>query len=149
MERMSKGGFLIGKIQRLSERIFSKILKENNLNEINPAQGRILFVLWEKDGISINELAQKASMGKSTLTSMLDRLEDSGFVKRIPSPTDRRKILIERTEKDVKFQDIYIEVSKQMNRLFYKGFSDQQISEFEEYLEKSLKNLIDYMEKQK
>ena len=149
MEGMSRGGFLIGKIQRLSERIFSKILKENNLNEINPAQGRILFVLWEKDGISINELAQKASMGKSTLTSMLDRLEDSGFVKRKPSPIDRRKILIERTEKDVKFQDIYIKVSKQMNKLFYKGFSSQQISEFEVYLEKSLKNLIDHMDKQK
>jgi DNA-binding MarR family transcriptional regulator len=145
MEKMSKGGFLIGKIQRLSERIFSKILKDNDLHEINPAQGRILFVLWEKDKISINELAQKASLGKSTLTSMLDRLEKADFVKRIPSPTDRRKILIKRTEKDVKFQDIYIKVSEEMNKLFYKGFSGKEINEFEGYLERSLENLVKYM----
>lgn len=50
-------------------------------------------------------------MGKSTLTSMLDRLEASGYVRRVPSPEDRRVVLIERTEKDWAFQQLYVQIS--------------------------------------
>ena len=53
MREKRSGGYLIGKIHRISGRIFAKLMKENNIEEINPAQGRILFTLWKQDGISI------------------------------------------------------------------------------------------------
>ena len=102
MTSLKEGGFLIAKIHQLSGRIFAKKLKRYQINQINPAQGRILFSLWQKDNISINELANKTALGNSTLTSMLDRLERSGYIKRVPSRKDRRKILIQRTEKEIK-----------------------------------------------
>ena len=95
MESQKKGGFLVAKIHQLSQRIFARILKNANLTDLNPAQGRIMFVLWREDNISIHELSKRTLLSKSTLTSMLDRLEDSGFLKRIPSIEDRREILIE------------------------------------------------------
>ena len=58
MNRQHQGGFLIAKIRQVAERIFVRKLKQYGI-EINPAQGRIIFALWQKDGISINELAQK------------------------------------------------------------------------------------------
>jgi len=108
MKTQREGGFLIAKIHQIAGRIFTQKLKDYNI-EINPAQGRIMFMLWRNEGISINELAEKTSLGKSTLTSMLDRLEAAGFIKRVPSRIDRRKIIIERTEKDRSFQDLYIQ----------------------------------------
>ncbi len=112
MSKNSKGGFYISKIHQLSGRIFARMLKDYGVNEINPAQGRIMFVLWQNDGIPINELAKETSLSKSTLTSMLDRLEQTGFIKREPSDIDRRKICIWRTEKDKSFQKQYVAVSK-------------------------------------
>ena len=144
MKGQKEGGMLIAKIHQLSGRILARKLKEYNIDEINPAQGRIMFVLWQNDGISINELAKKTSLGKSTLTSMLDRLEISGFLKRIPSKKDRRKILIERTEKDKSFQDLYIRVSQEMTELWYKDFSEEEIITFEDYLRKIFKNIRRY-----
>jgi DNA-binding MarR family transcriptional regulator len=135
-----KGGFLIAKIHHLAGRIFAKKLQEHQI-EINPAQGRIMFVLWEKDGIAINELAKKTSLAKSTLTSMLDRLEEAGHVVREPSDEDRRKILIKRTEKDRAWQKTYVQVSKEMSELFYAGFSGDEIDAFEAYLSRVLDNL--------
>ena len=79
MKKQRQGGFILSKIHQLSGRIFTRMLKDHGVNEINPAQGRILFVLWCHDGISINELAKETSLGKSTMTSMLDRLEQMGF----------------------------------------------------------------------
>ncbi|MFN2271926.1 MAG: MarR family winged helix-turn-helix transcriptional regulator [Anaerolineae bacterium] len=140
MKYQRKGGFLIAKIHHLAGRIFAKKLQEHQI-EINPAQGRIMFVLWEKDGIAINELAKKTSLAKSTLTSMLDRLEEAGHVVREPSDEDRRKILIKRTDKDRAWQKTYVQVSKEMSELFYAGFSGDEIDAFEAYLSRVLDNL--------
>jgi len=141
MKKVRQGGFLIAKVQLLSERIFAKILTKYELSEISPAQGRILFVLWQKDVISIQELAKKTSLGKSTLTSMLDRLEQAGFVKRVPSKEDRRAILIKLTEKDRECRDLYTKITKEKTELFYKGFTSKEIDAFENYLQRILDNL--------
>lgn len=143
MKFKSRGGFLISKIHQLGGRIFSKMLKEYEL-ELNPAQGRIMFVLWQKDGIPIQELAKETSLGKSTLTSMLDRLEKQGYIKRISSPADRRTILIKRTKKDEAYQEDYIKVSADIGKVFYKGFADNEIREFDNYLDRIYKNLEEY-----
>jgi MarR family transcriptional regulator, organic hydroperoxide resistance regulator len=144
MTRVRQGGFLLAKVQLLSERIFTRILAKYELSNISPAQGRILFVLWNKDGISIQELAKKTSLGKSTLTSMLDRLEQAGFVKRVPSKEDRRAILIKLTEKDRECRDLYTKIAKEKTELFYKGFTSKEIDAFEAYLQRILDNLNAY-----
>ncbi len=143
MKEQSQAGFLMAKIRQVGERIFVRMSKQHGI-EINPAQGRIMFALWKKDGIPINELAKKTQLKKSTLTSMLDRLEKIGFVRRQYSKTDRRKILIKRTKKDRVMEKKYIEVSEEMTRLFYKRFSRSQIDRFENDLERILDNLTEF-----
>jgi DNA-binding MarR family transcriptional regulator len=137
---LRQGGFLIAKIHQVSGRIFAKILKENRV-EFNPAQGRILFALWGEDGIPIQVLAQRTQLGKSTLTSMLDRLEDAGQIVRMPSTADRREVLIVLTEKNRRLQQRYVEVSKEMTDIFYDGFSTEEIESLEDYLTRVLDNL--------
>lgn len=138
-----EGGHLIARIHQMSSRIFSRILKDRGMEELNPAQGRIMFVLWQKDEIAISELANCTSLSKSTLTSMLDRLAESGYIQRKASPSDRRKIILRRTEKDASFQKAYNEVSEEMVALFYDGFSEKEITDFESYLHRILRNLLD------
>ena len=133
----------MAKIRQVGGRISERILKQYNI-EINSAQGRIMFVLWQNDGISINGLAEKTHLKKSTLTSMLDRLEKMGYIRRQRSKKDRRKILIKRTEKDRTMEKKYVEVSEEMTRLYYKGFSKSQIVSFESDLERILNNLTEF-----
>lgn len=142
MKEQREGGFLIAKIHQLSNRIFTKKLKEYGLDELNSAQGRIMFVLWREDNISIHELSKKTQLSKSTLTSMLDRLEKAGFIKRVHSSKDRREIIIKLTEKNISLQDKYVDVSKEMTKLFYNKLSEVEIDEFENYLRRILDNLI-------
>jgi len=142
MKEQRRGGFLIAKIHQLSGRIFSRILKQHNINEINPAQGRILFVLWEHDEIPITELSKKTQLEKSTLTAMLDRLEHDGYIRRLASKEDRRKTIIKRTDKDKSFQREYYQISDEMTALFYKDFSETEIDRFEGYLQRILDNLL-------
>ena len=138
-----QGGFLITKIKHLSGRIFARMLREHEI-EINPAQGRIMFVLWQEDALPISELAKRTGLGKSTLTSMLDRLEASGFLVRERSESDRRLILVKRTPKDRAFQAEYEKVSKEMGDLYYAGLDKREIGQFERTLHKILDNLTAY-----
>ena len=143
MKEQHQGGFLMAKIRQVGGRIVERLLKQYNI-EINSAQGRIMFALWQQDGIAINELAKKTQLKKSTLTSMLDRLEKMGYIKRIRSKKDRRKILIKRTEKDKALESKYVEISEEMTRIYCKGFTNSQIDHFEKDLEQILNNLTEF-----
>lgn len=139
--KQSEGGFLITKIHHLGGRVFSKKLRKHGI-EISPGQGRILYALWRDDGISIAELARRTRLSKSTLTEMLDRLEESGHLIRTHSTSDRRMILVELTDKTKEMQGKYSEVSHEMIEVFYKGFQRSEIDDFELYLKRVLENLV-------
>lgn len=141
MPKKTDGGILITRIKQLQGRIFEKLLTEHGISEFNGAQGRILFVLWEKDGIPISELARNTGLAKTTLTSMLDRMEQRGLIERVYSPTDRRTVKIRLTERALGLQKHYEQVSDEMNQIFYKGFSDEEIHSLETGLRKVLTNL--------
>ncbi len=141
MNSNSQGGFLISQIKQIGGRIFEKILSEKGLDAFNGAQGRILYVLWQNESIPITELSEKTGLAKTTLTSMLDRLEVLGLAQRVFDKTDRRRILITLSEKARELQDVYDEVSVKMNEIYYQGFSDEEILQFEGYLLRILVNL--------
>ncbi len=140
MKRHREGGFLIAKVHRTAGRVFARMLRERGL-EINPAQGRILFVLWEEGPMTIHEIARRVSLGKSTLTAAIDRLEAHNQVVRVRSEEDRRKVLVQLTPKNRTMQELYEEVSQEMTQLFYAGFNANEISDFESCLRRILENL--------
>ena len=136
----TEGGTLISQIHQISQRVWYDVLSHNGLSDLAGARGRVIFALWNEDNIPIKKLVEKTSLDKATLTGIIDRLERDGYVKRIPSPDDKRATLISRTGKDEIFKSKIPEVSKQQNKLFYKGFSTSEIKEFEEYLQRILQN---------
>ena len=137
----TRGGFLISQIKQIQGRIFSRLLVEAKIEEFNGAQGRILYVLWQEDNLPIVELAKRTGLAKTTLTSMLDRMESQGHVVRCCDTKDRRQIRIRLTEQAQKLEEKYGQVSDEMSRLFYRGFADEEIKALENGLEKILRNL--------
>lgn len=139
----TNGGFLITKIKQLQGRIFEKLLTAHNISEFNGAQGRILFVLWGNDNIPISELAKQTGLAKTTLTSMLERMEKQELIKRISSPDDHRTVKIRLTKTAAALKEQYEQVSNEMSQIFYKGFSDEEILTLETGLRKILENLTE------
>jgi len=149
LEKLREGGFLISKIKQISGRVFDKKLKKYGIGDLNTAQGRIIFSLWQHDNMPITELARQTALGKTTLTSMLDRLEQSGYIVRKVDGRDKRKTLVALSEKSKLLENRYTVVSQDMTSLFYEGLSDTQVDEFEITLKHILSNLVKYEEEQK
>ncbi len=146
MVNLRQGGFLISKIQKLSSRIFAKLLHEYKAIDINPAQGRVMFPLWLQDNLSFQDLLERTSLSKATLSHLLNNLEKTGHIKRVPSEEDKRTVNVILTKNDKQLQDKYFQVSNKMTKLFYNGFSEEEIDEFEDYLRRLLNNLISFNE---
>ena len=137
----TKGGYLISRIKQAGTRIFDRMLAASGIDAFNGAQGRILYVLWQHEDISISSLSAKTSLANTTLTSMLDRMENSGLIVRKPDPADRRSRLIALTDKAKALQHDYELVSQKMNERYYIGFNESEIRQFEAYLQRVLENL--------
>ena len=59
----------------------------------------VLMVLWESDGISVNEIAQKLLLNTNTVTPLLKRMEVQGIISRNRSESDERKVIVNLTQK--------------------------------------------------
>jgi DNA-binding MarR family transcriptional regulator len=138
----TQGGFLISQIKQISGRIFERLREEAGVEAFNGAQGRILYVLWQGDGVPIAELSRKTGLAKTTLTGMLDRMESVGLIIRAADRADRRQIRISLTEEARALQGAYDDVSTQMNEIYYAGFTGEEIARFEEALGRILNNLM-------
>lgn len=136
----NKGGLLINKINLLTGRSFNKLIKKYNL-DVNYPQGKILFILSKYGEISILNLCEELSLKKSTLTSMLDRLQSKGYINKRVSSTDKRITLVSITRKACEIVKVYEEIVFQLDLIYYDGFDKQEIKYFENCLEKIYSNL--------
>ncbi|WP_216824987.1 MarR family winged helix-turn-helix transcriptional regulator [Agarilytica rhodophyticola] len=58
-----------------------------------------MMVLWEQDGILVQELAKRMEIEGPTATPLIQRLEKQGLVVRTRNAEDERKVLVFLTEK--------------------------------------------------
>ena len=136
----SNSGFYIGRIKQVNTRLLNKFLAQKNITAFNGEQGRILHVLWENDGISNRELSKKSGLAMSSLTTMLERMEEKNLLIRKFCPTDKRKSLIFLTNYAKSLKSEYDEISDKMNEISFEGISDEDRLAFEATLEKVLYN---------
>ena len=133
--KIINSGFYIGKIHRLSNRLMNHILLERGIQAFNGEQGRILHALWQKDYQSQTELSEQTGLTLNTLTKMIDRMIRMKLVERC----SQKMICLTDYAKGLKAE--YDAISDEIIEIFYSGFSDLEVSEFEIYLERILVNL--------
>ena len=136
----SNSGFYIGRIKQVNTRLLNKFLAQKNITAFNGEQGRILHVLWENDGISNRELSKKSGLAMSSLTTMLERMEEKNLLIRKFYLTDKRKSLIFLTDYAKSLKSEYDEISDKMTEISFEGISNEERLAFEATLEKVLYN---------
>ena len=135
------GGFQVSKIKQLGDRIFEKILAERGIEAFNGAQGRILYVLFQGDGVPIKTVSEKCGLAITSLTTMLERMEKGGLILRKQDSVDKRKTLLFLTDKARSLEKDYIAVSEAMGDIYSQGFTADEVKAAEEYLNRIRLNL--------
>jgi len=139
MQRL--GGFLITKIKQLHSRALAQCINEQGIAAFSGEQGKILFVLWQKDKITQKELACETGLAKNTITVMLEKMEKNNLIRRITDENDKRKSLVILTDYAKSLKKSFDEISDEMLKKVYKGFSEEEIDKYEGYLHRIIRNL--------
>ena len=100
----------------------------------------VFLVLWEKDGVSVSEIGEKLMLDNGTLSPLLKKLEQEGFIERRRSVEDDRVVEIRLTEEGRALQkkakdipqkvadclDLPAEKAKQLYALLYELLENQK-----------------------
>ena len=65
----------------------------------------VLLVLWEKDGLTVNDIAHKLYLETNTITPLLQRMEKLGLIHRIRNHEDNRQRIISLTAKGKQLEE--------------------------------------------
>ncbi|WP_339715003.1 MarR family transcriptional regulator [Cyclobacterium amurskyense] len=88
-------------VSRLITKAYKPFLSQLGLTY---PQYLVLMVLWEADGISVNQIKEKLLLDNNTLSPLLKRIEAMGLIKRLRSTTDERSVIVSLTEKGEKLK---------------------------------------------
>jgi DNA-binding MarR family transcriptional regulator len=64
---------------------------------INRTDGRCLDIIQQNGAMTAGQLAEATGLSPGAITTILDRMEEAGYLQRIRGQEDRRKIMVELT----------------------------------------------------
>ena len=76
----------------------------------------VFLVLWEKDGLTVGEIGEKLMLDNGTLSPLLKKMEQAGYVERRRSREDERVVVITLTEAGRAMQEQARHVPEQVAR---------------------------------
>ena len=130
-------------IRLLNGRIFQKLLRQDPDSLYRSEQGKILAVLWNSETgcATVTDIALATGLANNTLTTMIKNLEEQNLVIISPCGIDKRKKYVKLTEQGWSQKEVGNRISQKLDAIFYKGFSEEEIRQFESYQERILDNL--------
>ena len=127
-------------VSRLFAQFYEKKLKQFG---ITYSQYLVLLTLWEENPQTLNSIGRHLDLSSNTLTPLLKRLEQSGWVKRERQQSDKRQLIITLTDNGQQQQEAVFEaISSCLPQEFDTTEYDETKYVFEE-LEQTLKLLIE------
>ncbi|SCB83250.1 MarR family winged helix-turn-helix transcriptional regulator [Weissella bombi] len=88
--------FSIYNANRLFAKFYQQALDEFQLTY---PQYLVMLALWENEPINLRELGQKLHLASNTLTPLLKRLEQNGWLTRVRPTEDKRQLVVSLTPK--------------------------------------------------
>lgn len=102
---------------------------------LTTAQFDVIATLGETPGMTCKELCERTLVTKGTLTGVLDRLAAKRLIERVPSPEDRRSIIIRLTSKgDATFRRAFPAVIYALKPAFERSMSRKDMRELRRLL---------------
>lgn len=112
-------------------------LQKNGLGELIPSHGNILTALYENHGrLTMKQIAKTTGKDKSTITPLVNKLVELGYITKEKNETDKRSTYIILTEKGRQMETTFRMISGEVYNAAYQGFSAEEKEVFLRLLKK-------------
>lgn len=138
--------YFISSTKKKMIKFIEKQIRDNGMEGLIPSHGNILTNLYDyQDKMTMKEIARRIGRDKSTVTSLVNKLVELGYLSKVNSKKDRRTVFLELTEKGSYMEEKYRKISEEVISRAYNGFTEKEKEEFLRLLKK-LNNNFDFEE---
>jgi DNA-binding MarR family transcriptional regulator len=114
---------------------------------INRSDGRALDILDQHGRLTAGQLARESGLSSGAITTLLDRLERAGYVRRVRDDVDRRRVLVEVTdEARRRTWEIWGPIAEQADRDLSR-YSDAELAFVRDFLLQGRQLLAEHLER--
>jgi DNA-binding MarR family transcriptional regulator len=93
---------------------------------LTPMLALVLHALYEEEGLSAGELGKRLALDSATLSGVLDRMAESGWIIKNAVEADRRILNIQLTGKSRKCRDKFLQDTVEVNQDVLSMFSAEE-----------------------
>lgn len=111
----------------LSNRYIVARLKEAGVEGIVPSHGAILRELFDEEELPMNEIARRIGRDRSTVTTLVRKLEALGFARTRKDEADRRVTLVSLTGKGRDLRPAFESVSNGLRETQVRGLGEEEL----------------------
>jgi MarR family transcriptional regulator, organic hydroperoxide resistance regulator len=131
-------GYLLRDSARLLISLMTRKIEEHG---ISLSQYFILRELWEDDGLSLQELAERTRIASPSIATCIDDLEAAGLVKRVRNTGDRRRVCTNLTAKGRALRGVMLRYAIEVNEAALSGMTASEIDLAKDLLQRVKANL--------
>ncbi len=115
--------FVLTKAQNSVQQLFKAELAPYG---ITPGQYGVLKCLWDQNGLTAKQLAERLCLDSSTITGILDRMENKGLINRYHDVRDRRALCVMITQEGQDLQEPVTQAIVSANKKALYSFNEEQ-----------------------
>ncbi|HQL37609.1 MAG TPA: MarR family transcriptional regulator [Bacillota bacterium] len=123
--------FLLTKTQQV---VFQQFKASLAKYDVTPVQYGVLKCLWSHDCQNPSQIAGSLFLDASTITGILDRMENKDMIKRIADPKDKRSIKVVLTERGRLLEEPVTKVIEEENKKVLHALNEEEREKLAEYL---------------
>ncbi|WP_262699513.1 MULTISPECIES: MarR family winged helix-turn-helix transcriptional regulator [Streptomyces] len=135
--------YALFRISRLHRILAGQLLREVGLH---PSQELVMQQLWEHGCMRQVDICELVGSDAPTMTRTVQRLERTGLVRRVPSPTDRRSVMVEPTAVGRAVRTQVEGIRAELERRLSEGLTEAAQGEAVAVLERLERNLAHHAE---
>lgn len=140
-DRTFATGFLIHDVSRIRKKVVDQAVAHHGITR---SQFWVLVNIarYGREGIAQTELARLMSVGKVSLGGLIDRMEASGILERLPDPVDRRAKKVFMTSRGEDLLHELQDITEDLNKQIMRGISREQSKVLDGLLRTMKHNLL-------
>lgn len=132
---------LISKIRANANKFILAELGRYGVKNLSPSHGDILACLYQKEQVTMKEIADAIHRSKPTVTVLVNKLVELNLVKKKQASDDSRVVYVELTSQGKELRKVFEEVSVNLAQKVFQNLEPAEIKNMEASLKKILANL--------
>lgn len=134
-------------LSRIHQRLLGVIrttLERHGVSDLTPARANALLVLFQaRQPLHASQLAAQLAVSEVTVSRLVKRLVDDGWVERSPDPSDRRAMLLGTTARAKTLFPQLVDVTNSVMDALFAGLDDAELEELVQWMGRIQHNLSD------